>query len=82
MAKKILGDACAFIPGVAGNKNRYMKIGIAMTDGDRISLKLDTLPLPGTGWEGWVNIFPNSNDMTNKPVPRFAGPVYEDDIPF
>lgn len=54
MAKKILGDACAFIPGVAGGKNRYMKIGIAMTDGDRISLKLDTLPIPGAGWKGWV----------------------------
>ena len=93
MAKKILGDACAFIPGVAGGKNRYMKIGIAMTDGDRISLKLDTLPLPGTGWEGWVNIFPSSNDTSNKPVPAFAGPldtpragtrrvVEDDDIPF
>ena len=82
MAKKILGDACAYIPAAPGGKNKYIKIGIAMTDGDRISLKIDCFPLPGQGWEGWINVFPNSNDTTNKPVPRFAGPVDEDYVPF
>lgn len=73
MAKKILGDACAYIPAAPGGKNRYMKIGIALTDGDRISLKLDTLPIPGTGWEGWVNIFP---------IAGTRRVVEDDDIPF
>ena len=73
MAKKILGDACAFIPAAPGGKNRYMKIGIALTDGDRISLKLDTLPIPGAGWEGWVNIFP---------IAGTRRVVEDDDIPF
>lgn len=71
MSKEILGDACAYIaPTVRGGKARYHKIGIAMrdSDGDRISLKLDTLPLPGSGWEGWINIFPSERQ------PRPADP--------
>lgn len=87
MAKKILGDACAYIPGVNGGKNRYLKIGMLMQDERaRYTLKIDTLPLPGTGWEGWVNVFDNKNDTTKLPVPKFAGPSgfddMEDDIPF
>lgn len=87
MAKKILGDACAYIPAAPGGKNKYIKIGIAMTDGDRISLKIDCFPLQGQGWEGWINVFPQQDSLG--PVPAFAGPiagtrrvVEDDDIPF
>jgi len=72
MAKEIIGDACAYIPGVNGVKNRYFKIGTGMRDGDRISVKIDTIPLPGLGWDGWVNIFPRQDPLG--PVPAFAGP--------
>jgi len=97
MAKEVIGDACAYIPGPRqGDKARYHKIGIAMQEGDRLSLKLDTLPLPGTGWTGWINIFPNDRparpaDPRDQSVgqslpPRAAGASgfddMEDDIPF
>lgn len=88
MAKEIIGDACAFIAGVAGAKNRYLRIGTGMRDGDRISVKIDTLPVPGSGWEGWINIFPRDNVTRSKrstgvQVPDDNFPPYtEDDIPF
>lgn len=67
MTKEILGDACAFIKGINGQPNRYPRIGIAMKDGDRISVKLDSIPID-KAWEGWINIFPrdaNTSGLTN-----------------
>ena len=91
MSKEIIGDACAFIKGVNGEKSRYPRIGIAVRDGDRISIKLDTLPIDKM-WEGWINIFPkgantsglsNNNLRANVPRPSKAYPdPDEDDIPF
>ena len=91
MAKEIIGDACAFIPG-HGDKNRYIKLGIAMKEGDRISIKIDTLPLPGCGWEGWINIFPNKGELRAINPSAAARPAIKpgasgfddmaDDIPF
>lgn len=70
MTKEVIGDACAYIPGARpGDKTRYPRIGLAMQDNGRISLKLDSLPLPGTGWTGWIYIFPrqavDSRDDSN-----------------
>jgi len=81
MSKEVIGDACAFIKGTGGEKNKYPRIGLALKDDDgRISIKIDTIPLPGTGWEGWVNIFPKDGDSK----PRVARPstFSDDDIPF
>jgi hypothetical protein len=62
--KTILGDACAHCPRADGTTS-YPRIGLAFSEPDRdnpdalrISIKLDTLPIPSTGWSGWVNIFP------------------------
>lgn len=64
MSKEILGDACAYIAPLRRNdKARYLKIGLALRDGDRISLKIDTLPLPESGWEGWINVFPRRENL-------------------
>lgn len=96
MAKEIMGDACAFIPGKNGDKNRYFRIGTALRDGDRVSLKIDTIPLPQSGWDGWVNIFPKEAQGIAKPLAAgIAARPYdraragasgfddlEDDIPF
>lgn len=57
--KKLFGDVCAYIPARSGGeKARYPRVGTAFQD-DRgqISVKLDTLPIPGE-WNGWLNIFP------------------------
>ena len=86
--KTLLGDVCAYIPAQGNDtKNRYPKIGTAFIDHDnesRISIKLDTIPLAGGGWNGWVNIFPPRSKESAKhaivPVPD-AG-IREDDIPF
>lgn len=93
MSKEILGDACAYIaPAIRGGKARHLKLGTAMQDGDRLSLKLDTLPLPGSGWEGWINIFPPRDRLDSRgssppaSKPRSPSPSgfddMEDDIPF
>jgi len=85
MSRTILGDACAFIPGKNGEKNRYLKLGLAMKDDSgRLSLKLDTLPLPGSDWEGWINVFerePAAIPVRTAP-PRYAPDDLDDDIPF
>lgn len=94
MARERMGDACAFIPGVGGERNRYVRIGVALRDGDRISVNIDALPLPNSGWEGWINIFPDKEKepaasvYTPAPVRNAVKPGssgfddMEDDIPF
>lgn len=86
MAHEILGDACAFIPGSNGAKNRYMKIGVAMKDHQgRMSLKLDTLPLSGSSWEGWINIFPRQDGRDKAVTEGVRARAFDepdDDIPF
>lgn len=79
MSKELLGDLCAFIPAKsASDKNRYPRIGTAFIDSEdkRISLKIDSLPIDGSGWLGWVNIFPPKGPKPVKPD------IDEDDEPF
>lgn len=73
MARQVIGDAYAYIPN-AGGKATYRKIGTAFREGERISVKIDTLPLPGSSWEGWVNIF----SETKRETPGHNAPVSED----
>jgi len=87
MSKKFLGDACAYIPGVNGEKNKYLRIGSALQDGDgRLSIKIDTLPNSGSGWGGWINVFPRvekdpKKAARQKEVDKFIDDN-QDDIPF
>jgi len=75
MSKTFIGDVCGHCPGKgADGKAAYPRMGSAFKDGDRISIKIDTIPLPSTGWSGWVNIFPRT--AGKPPV------VAEDDVPF
>lgn len=96
MSKELIGDAKAYIPGKNGEKARYLTIGAAFkdpTDG-RISFKIDTLPVEGSGWTGWVNVFERDangaykkgrseqggGNPYHKPATDFGDP--DDDIPF
>ena len=89
MSKILMGDVCAHIPGAKyGEKGSYRKIGVAFKDSDTgsISIKLDTLPLPGCGWVGWCNIF-EEREAKPATIPKELGPPFtppfpEDDIPF
>jgi hypothetical protein len=57
--KTSLGSVCAYIPPESHQKKgSYKTIGHAMIDENgNISLVLDCIPLPHTGWKGWCNIF-------------------------
>ena len=76
--KELLGDAHAYIK-VGQAKAQYPRIGSAFRDErGQISLKIDTLPLPGSGWTGWINIFPRKASGQKAINKEFA----DDDIPF
>lgn len=90
MAKEVWGDACACIQEEGKDKSYYYKIGNVIYDNtyDTFSIKIDTLPIPGSGWTGWINLFKKTERSqenykpakatTGKPVPDFP----DDDIPF
>lgn len=91
MSKTLLGDVCAHIPGPAGAKGKYPRCGTAFVDDKdgRISIKLDSLPLAGGGWIGWMNIFPRKaagerpiGDDTSKFSTGPQASFGDDDIPF
>lgn len=54
-------DAVAAIPpDKPGGRTSYPRVGtlfVDSTDG-RLVLKLDTLPIQGSNWQGWINFFP------------------------
>lgn len=87
MSKIAIGDFCAHVPsGQAGVKGTYKKIGVVFRDSERggLSVKIDTLPLPGSGWSGWCNVFEEQGKPA-APQPRSFAPATsfpEDDIPF
>ncbi len=84
MSKSLLGDLCAYIPKRPGQeKPSYPRVGSAFIDSDtqRISLKIDTMPIPGSGWEGWLNVFPR--ERGEKPSTKSADIHFtSDDVPF
>ena len=57
--KNFWGEVFAYIPPAPRqDKGQYRRIGSAFTDDQgRLSIRIDTLPLPGSRWEGWLNIF-------------------------
>lgn len=93
MTKTLIGDVCADCGRVPGTeKRRYVRIGSAFKDDTygSISLKIDAFPIPGSGWEGWVNIFDKSESpaRSRPPIAQVLGKPpanlsdMEDDIPF
>jgi len=97
-SQQLTGDACAYIKGENGEKNRYLKMGTAILRSDNsLSLKLDTIPLGNSGWQGWVNVFwkdAQGQNIARPPAARPVAPAYahvggktgfddmDDDIPF
>lgn len=84
MPKVLVGDLCADLgPKSNGQGRNYTKIGSVYQDGDRLSVKIDTLPLPG--WGGWANVFPKGrthNESAGRPPDNHVGQFDESDIPF
>ena len=93
MSKDFIGDLCAYIPKQPGqNKASYHRVGSAFTDSEnkQISLKIDTMPIQGSGWGGWLNVFPPKSDRPKaippgRPLPGTPNSHFtdmDDDIPF
>ena len=91
MSKTFLGDLCAYIPKRPGqNKPFYPRVGSAFIDDStqQISLKIDTMPVSCSGWEGWLNIYPRKEEGAQtvayvKPSTSMKQLMDEDDdIPF
>ena len=70
----------AAIRDPAGGKTRYVLVGRAMRDGDRIAVCLDTLPRDLVNWTGWLNLFPLDTQKTHDS--NATPPDFDDDIPF
>lgn len=86
MAMKKVGDVCADLgKREEGDKSsRYKRIGVAFKDDTgRLSIKIDTLPLPNDTWKGWTNIFFDEDKTTTAP-PKGSrqAQLEDDDIPF
>ena len=91
MSKTFLGAVCAYIPKQPGmNKALYPRVGSAFTDDTtgQISLKIDTMPIAQSNWEGWLNVYPpkESAQTTVRAAPAAKRPHWDDpgddDIPF
>lgn len=80
MSKTHLGDVCAHMK--IGADSKYVKIGSAFSDDNRISLKIDSLPIPATGWTGWLNVFPRRDAASPASSPSERPYPDEDEIPF
>jgi len=53
------GNVSAHIPTNGTKDSHYIRVGAAFTDDEgRIVIKIDSLPLPNSNWQGWLNIFP------------------------
>ena len=76
----------AAIRDPVGGKTRYVLVGRAMRDGDRIAVCLDTLPRDQVNWTGWLNLFPldtpGAADRQFAPSTSLPQSDFDDDIPF
>ena len=70
----------AAIRDPAGGKTRYVLVGRAMRDGDRIAVCLDTLPRDQVNWTGWLNLFPLDEPVKSSSQSSTHG--FDDDVPF
>lgn len=53
------GTVSAHIPSTLSKDSHYVRVGVAFIDDEgRMVIKLDSMPLPTSNWQGWLNIFP------------------------
>jgi hypothetical protein len=82
MSKIKFGDLTAYLGKDGSGKSRYTRIGTVFKDMDygTLSIKIDSLPIAGDGWDGWCNIFESQQKST--PTKAVAPEPDDDDIPF
>jgi hypothetical protein len=57
-------------------KSRYQTIGSVIETKNGLMLKLDSIPLPDGGWNGWAYM------NTPKPKEAYQGLQADEDLPF
>ena len=82
MSKIKIGDAKAYCKTPNRLKARYYKVGVLYKDSDRggLSLKIDTLPIQGLGWDGWINIFEEDKKSETAVLDSVICPVCADPV--
>jgi len=72
------------IQGRHGNKTVWDRVGVLVINGDKISIRLDTIP--AGPWDGWLKAFPRDDahraHFTPADVARGGGVDLDDDVPF
>jgi hypothetical protein len=69
-----------------GMKTTWDRVGVLVVDGEKVSLRLDTIP--AGQWDGWLKAFPRDDERRPangaRPAPRGGGAFddLEDDVPF
>ena len=66
----------SYVNKVGEEKKRYQNIGSVFEDGEYLKIKLDVIPLPKGGWDGWANCY----DLKPTQQPREFD--NDDSIPF
>tara|TARA_R100000656_G_scaffold50713_1_gene40696 strand:+ start:107 stop:358 length:252 start_codon:yes stop_codon:yes gene_type:complete len=61
-------------------KTRWLTIGGLLRDGDKIKIKLDTIP--AGEFNGWVEVFPVEENPGHGAPQSNAGEPFDDDVPF
>ena len=47
----------SYINKMGEEKKRYQNIGSVFEDNGNLKIKLDVIPLPKGGWDGWANCY-------------------------
>ncbi len=76
--------------GRNGTQTAWDRVGVLIQDGDRFSLRLDSVPVGN--WDGWLKAFPREERPDGgrarqaappaQHTPATAGASFDDDIPF
>ena len=66
----------SYINKMGEEKKRYQNIGSVFEDNGNLKIKLDVIPLPKGGWDGWANCY-DPKSYEGKQIKEF-----DDDLAF
>jgi hypothetical protein len=66
----------SYINKMGEEKKRYQNIGTVFEDNGNLKIKLDVIPLPKGGWDGWANCY------DPKPYESKQTKEFDDDLAF
>ena len=66
----------SYVNKMGEEKKRYQNIGSVFEDNGNLKIKLDVIPLPKGGWDGWANCY------DPKPYEAKQTKEFDDDLAF